>query len=266
MGFLDQMKQGTQRAAWEAERMVRVNKANSAVSDARRELEMQTMNLGRAVLQIYDAGATPPDEVAPLYGQIKALGTKAQQLEAEVERIKAEQAPQVPPGTAQGYTPPLAPGYTPPAQGYAPPPPGYAPPPQGYAPPGYTSPDQGYAPPPQGYAPPPQGYASPNQGYAPPPQGYAPPPPQGYAPTGPAPYAPTGPAPYAPSGSTADDFSVQTPATATGYGAPAYDTAAAHTPASPPVPHAAGCPHCHAPRTDPTAVFCQECGSRYTES
>ncbi len=227
MGFLDQMKQGTQRAAWEAERLVRVNKANSAVSDARRELEMQIMNLGRAVLQTYDAGSTPPDETAPIYSQIKTLEAKARQLETEVEHIKAEQPPQGPLAAPQGYVPP----------------------------------PQGYAPAPQGYAPPP-------------PQGYAPPPQQGYAPTGPAPYAPTGPGPYMPTGpapyssgpsATADESPAAAQATPGGYGAPAYQTAAEHIADKPHVHIATTCPNCHAPRTDPTALFCQECGTRYAE-
>jgi hypothetical protein len=243
MGFLDQMKQGAQRTAWEAERMVRVNKANSAVQDAKREVDQQIMALGRAVLALYDGGTTPPPEATDIYAQIKTQQSRVAQLEQDAERIKTEQPPQ---GAAPSAAPPAS-YQAPPQAGYAPPPQaGYAPPPaQGYGAP----PDQGYAPPQGGFQPPPGGgYAptGPSAGYAPtgpgPAAGYAPSDTSaGYAPTGPAaPYAPTGPGGYTPPGPAADQ-SAAGPATAP----------------------STVCSNCGAPRTDPTAMFCQECGQRY---
>src|SRR6476661_2563076 len=159
MGFLDQMKQGAQRTAWEAERVVRVNKANSAVSDAKRELDSQIYNLGKTMIAAFEGGATPSAEAQPVYDQIKALEDKLKQLEQEVERIKQEQ----PPGMAPQPAPP--PGFPSTAQGAPYPPPG------GGAP--YTAPGQG--------AP-----YTPTGGPSP------------YTPTGPTagpgPYTPTGPA------------------------------------------------------------------------
>ncbi|HMA37283.1 MAG TPA: hypothetical protein VKY74_22705, partial [Chloroflexia bacterium] len=118
MGFLDQVKAGAQQTAWRADQMVRTNKANGAVADARREVDAQIYNLGKALLVSYDAGATPAPEAAPIYEQIKALEAKIKQLEQDVERIKQEQPPVAapPPAPPPAYQapPPGAPGYAPP--------------------------------------------------------------------------------------------------------------------------------------------------------
>src|SRR5207249_3520122 len=149
MGFLDQVRQGAQQTAWQADRMMRQNRAGGAVNDARRDLDTQTFNLGKTVLQTYDAGSTPAPEAAPVYDQIQALRAKIQQLEQEVERIKVEQPPQAapspppPPAYAPppGGPPPYAPGGPPPYAPGGPPPGGYAPPgPGGYAPQGQYAP------------------------------------------------------------------------------------------------------------------------------
>jgi hypothetical protein len=259
MGFLDQVKQSGQRAAWEAERMVRVNKANSAVADAKRDLDSQIYNLGKTMIAAFEGGATPSAEAQPVYDQIKALEDKVKQLEQELERIKQEQ----PPGMAPQPAPP--PGFPSTAQGAPYPPPG------GGAP--YTAPGQGTPYTPTGPVTGPGPYtptgptAGPGPATSPGPYSPASPVAPGpYTPTGPAadagPYMPTGPSPETPSGPGATG--------ATAYGGPAYEQAAAPATADATPGMAPGstakvfCQNCGVERKDPTAMFCQECGTRYS--
>ncbi len=234
MGFLDQVRQGAQRTAWEAERVVRQNRANSAVGDARRDLDAQIFNLGKALLESYKGGAAPSIEAAPIYEQIQAQEARIAQLEQEAEAIKQEQPPQGAPSAPtaqQAYTPPPpAPGaYVPPAQG------GYGQPAPGAPPTAPTGSYQPAGPAPAAYTPPAGAYQ---------PTGPAPaytPPPSAYAPTGPAP-GPAAPA----EGATATTAGDAVQAAATAMAAPVTE-----------------CPNCHTPRADMSAAFCGECGTRY---
>lgn len=224
MGFLDQMKQGGQRAAWEAERLVRQQKASAAVSDARRDVEAQIFALGKAVMQSYAGGATPPPEAAPIYEQVMTLDARVKQLEEDLERIKQEQPPQPAPQPAP-QPPPAPSGYAPsPAAGYTPPPAAAG----GYTPTG---------PAPGGYSP------------------TGPAPMAGYMPSGPAPMVGS----YTPPAMSSD---ISSAAFDDGASMDADDVAVDDGDSGPVAN--VFCQNCGTRRKDPTAAFCQECGTRYT--
>lgn len=92
--FLDKLKSGADKAAFEAERLVRVNQAQAAVRAAQRDLEEQTVALGREALALYDAGALAQQELLATCRSIDASRQQVATLEAEVERIRQEKPPE----------------------------------------------------------------------------------------------------------------------------------------------------------------------------
>lgn len=88
--FLDKLKSGADKAAFEADRLVRVNQAQSNVRLAQRELDVETGALGREVLALYDAGALTQPELLATCQKIDGLRQHVAALEAEVERIRQE--------------------------------------------------------------------------------------------------------------------------------------------------------------------------------
>jgi hypothetical protein len=92
-GFLDKIKSSADKAAFEADRLVRVNQAQAAVRSAQRDLEGETLALGRETLALYDAGALNQPELQALCEKIDGQRQQLATLEAAVERIRQEKAP-----------------------------------------------------------------------------------------------------------------------------------------------------------------------------
>jgi len=91
--FLDKLKSGADKAAFEADRLVRVNQAQAAVRSAQRDLEAETGALGREVLALHDAGTLTQPELLATCNKIDGLRQQVAALEAEVERVRQEKAP-----------------------------------------------------------------------------------------------------------------------------------------------------------------------------
>jgi hypothetical protein len=95
-GFFDKLKSGADKAAFEADRLLRVNQAQSTLRALQRDLETETAGLGREVLALYDAGTLTQPELLALCPNIDALREKIATQEAEVERIRQEKPPEAP--------------------------------------------------------------------------------------------------------------------------------------------------------------------------
>ena len=98
-GFLGKLKSGADKAAFEADRLVRVNQAQSALKAVQRELEVEVMSLGHQALALYDAGALAQPELLALAPKIDDVRQRIAAAEAEVERIRQEKPPE--PGVPQ---------------------------------------------------------------------------------------------------------------------------------------------------------------------
>jgi hypothetical protein len=93
-GFFDKLKSGADKAAFEADRLLRVNQAQSALRALQRELETETATLGQQVLALYEAGTLTQPELLALCPNIDTLRQKIAAQEAEVERIRQEKPPE----------------------------------------------------------------------------------------------------------------------------------------------------------------------------
>jgi hypothetical protein len=91
--FLDKMRSGAERAAFEADRLRRVNQAKSALRALERDLEGQVAGMGQQALALYDAGNLTQPELLASCGSIETLRQQIQEQAAEVERIRQEEPP-----------------------------------------------------------------------------------------------------------------------------------------------------------------------------
>ena len=105
--FLDRMKSGAEKAAFEAERLVRVNQAKSVLRGLQRDLEAQVANMGQQALELHDTGRLTQPELLAVCASIEELRGKIQAQEAEVERIQQERPPSET-GSEEAQQPPAA--------------------------------------------------------------------------------------------------------------------------------------------------------------
>lgn len=89
-GFLSKLKSGADKAAFEADRLVRVNQAQSALRSIQRELEAEVTALGEQALALYDAGTLTQPELLAHATKIDDVRQRIADQEAEVERIRQE--------------------------------------------------------------------------------------------------------------------------------------------------------------------------------
>jgi hypothetical protein len=92
-GFFDKIKSGAESARFEAEKALRLQQAQSALSKLERDLEMQQAAIGKEVVALYDAGALSQPELATLCQQLDSLRQQITQQQAQVEHIRLEKAP-----------------------------------------------------------------------------------------------------------------------------------------------------------------------------
>lgn len=106
-----------EKMAFEADKLMRVKREESAVAEAQGEIEALLLDIGRAALALVRSGALQDAQIAPLAQSIAALEAQVQEGEARVAAIKAEQfrsaeeaaapAPTAtPPGVSPTTTPP----------------------------------------------------------------------------------------------------------------------------------------------------------------
>lgn len=94
--FLDRIKSGADKAAFEADRLLRVTQAQSALKALERDLEAQMAAIGQQAVALYDAGTLTQPELLAILPQIDTLRQQIAAQEAEVERIRQEKPPEAP--------------------------------------------------------------------------------------------------------------------------------------------------------------------------
>jgi hypothetical protein len=88
---LKSVSDGTQKATFEAEKLVRVHREESALNDIQRGIQTKLTELGQIALQLHRAGAAVDPAMAGLFQEITALEDQAQQQATRLEEAKASQ-------------------------------------------------------------------------------------------------------------------------------------------------------------------------------
>ena len=111
--MFDKFKQNVGQAAavakWKADQLVRINKAQSEISNVKHEIANARDQIAGAVLDMRQRGEQLPPELEPVCANIDSLMATLAQHEAQLAAINAEQAPGAAPApAAQGYAAPAA--------------------------------------------------------------------------------------------------------------------------------------------------------------
>jgi hypothetical protein len=109
------VRQGAAKVAFEADKMVRLRKQETAIADVQKQVQSQYTALGEKVIELFQAGMIDHPQVAAVNQQIAELTVQITQLTAELEHIKADQF-------VEGADPSVAASSGQPASTWAPPP------------------------------------------------------------------------------------------------------------------------------------------------
>lgn len=91
MPFWKSVQEGAQKAAFEAEKLVRIRREEGALADLRGKMSTKTAELGQVALSLYRSGTLSDPSVATLAEEIAGLEAQAQQQQEKIEAVKAEQ-------------------------------------------------------------------------------------------------------------------------------------------------------------------------------
>ncbi len=90
------IKLGADKARFEAERLIRLNQAQSVLRDLERQLQATTAAMGSQALRLYDAGMLTQLELVESCQRIEVMRQRISAQAAEIERIRNEQPPEAP--------------------------------------------------------------------------------------------------------------------------------------------------------------------------
>ena len=93
MKLWSSVRQQAGKLAFEAERLVRIKKEESAIEDARKQISAIHGSLGQVALSLYRSGSLNVPQVATLAQQITDFEASIKQHEAAIVAIRAEVAP-----------------------------------------------------------------------------------------------------------------------------------------------------------------------------
>jgi hypothetical protein len=93
MKLWSSVRQQAGKLAFEAERLVRIKKEESAIDDARKQIAAIHTSLGQVALSLYRAGSLNVPQVAALAQQVADLDAGIKQHEDAIVAIRAEMAP-----------------------------------------------------------------------------------------------------------------------------------------------------------------------------
>lgn len=99
-GFFEKVKSGAEKAAFEADRLRRVNQAQGVLKGVQRELDAIVADWGPQVLELYDAGTLVQPELLAAGPKIDEIRARLAAQEAEILRIREEKPPEPEPEPA----------------------------------------------------------------------------------------------------------------------------------------------------------------------
>lgn len=95
MDFMDSLKRGVDRAGFEVDRLLRVNRVRSRIGTVRSQADEELRQIGRQVMELYDRNELVPEQVRARCEQLRRLEAEIAQLELELEGINSEVPPDV---------------------------------------------------------------------------------------------------------------------------------------------------------------------------
>ncbi len=95
-GFVDRARWEASKAAFEADRLLRLRRVDSAMEGLRGQIQQLSYQIGNKAIDLSRAGPLDPQELVPLLDQVRKLESGIADKEAEKARIKQELPPPPP--------------------------------------------------------------------------------------------------------------------------------------------------------------------------
>jgi hypothetical protein len=122
MSFLDKFTKGVGKAAeqakFEADKLVRMNRLGSELSQLTTDADKATAAIGTKVMELRAAGGLQMPELDEMIQRVEALKAQVAAKQADLDRARAEKFGEVPPvaqpAVAQPAAPPAEAAYAPP--------------------------------------------------------------------------------------------------------------------------------------------------------
>ena len=95
MDFMDSLKRGVDRAGFEVDRLLRVNRVRSRIGSIRSQADEELRQIGRQVMDLYDRNELVPEPVRTRCEHLRRLEAEIAQLELDLEGINSEVPPDV---------------------------------------------------------------------------------------------------------------------------------------------------------------------------
>ena len=102
-GFLDRLKKGADRAAFEAERLRRIASVRFEINALKGQVKQNGQSLGIKALELFDADQLTQPELLEICEQIAALRQQVAEKEAKIEAIRQETLPEEPEPAIYGH-------------------------------------------------------------------------------------------------------------------------------------------------------------------
>jgi RNA polymerase subunit RPABC4/transcription elongation factor Spt4 len=98
--LFDRVKRETNKATFEADRLLRIRRVEGTIADIRRQITQQAYQIGSKAIELSKNGQLDsPPELAAMCKQVQQLEQQITEKEAEIERIRQEIPPEPAPRT-----------------------------------------------------------------------------------------------------------------------------------------------------------------------
>ena len=97
-GFLDRLRKGADKSAFEADKLWRVAGVRCQINALKGQVNQRTQTLGTQVLELFDAGQLTQPELLETCEQIAAMRQRIAEDEAKIETIRQETFLEAPTG------------------------------------------------------------------------------------------------------------------------------------------------------------------------
>jgi hypothetical protein len=94
MGLMDTLRRGAGRAAFEADKLMRANRARGEIAAIEARIAEQHRQMGARLVELYEAGSTPVVEVEQRIKAVLQMRAEIALKHADLDAILAEHQPE----------------------------------------------------------------------------------------------------------------------------------------------------------------------------
>lgn len=93
MGILDTLRRGADRAAFETDRLLRLNRLRADLAAVEEKYDAELRRIGELALELIERGELSRPEFAPMVEKVHDYRREIAERQAQIAAVKAERAP-----------------------------------------------------------------------------------------------------------------------------------------------------------------------------